>query len=251
MSKCRDPFPTIDSPRFVYRVSRSRDALELVPWDAFPEDAQLDGRWDDWYPRQYAYRVLYTCSSVEGAYRETLQDFRPSLALRQELMTIAREEDEDDPTSRLGIVPGSWLARTISTIEVRSPRHCVDVCNSRSLDLLIVETQVRDISDLLGAARATTRSVSRFIYNHPDDYVGIAAPSVVGAESSNFSFFEDGHDTNRFRANLTVVDSRQVAPPDEILFDVVNSLGLRFERIPLEALEPATEKFEEPTEREQ
>lgn len=241
-------YPTLEPPERLSRVCRTAQPLAFRPWETVTEETPLNGRWDDDYPAKYAYRVLYTTASDEGAFRETLQDFAPSDKLKAELETVdlndEEDEDEDDSLDSMGIVPASYFKRRLAHYRIHGDAPCVHICHTKAMDALFSAFSTRfTLDQILGPDRPLTRSLSRKIFNHRDEYAGIAAPSKLGLDVSNFTFFESGHQTNQARAALEVIDCKPISPTDRALFDVVNALGLRLPNVPAEALEPVMESL--------
>lgn len=224
-------YPIVEPPQFVYRVVRGEGALAFRPWDTITEEAPLLGRFDDSYKK---FRSIYTASSKEAAYRETLQDFRGSTALGAKLAAIEPNADgltDLDPNEYLGVIPASWLAdRSIGVLEVTKPCACVDITHASAIDRLRVDcARAITVADLLGDDVMLTQSLARRFWSHRDGYAGIAYPSKLGANLMNFAFFETSHCSDSTRANLLVRDTQPLRADDPTLADVANSMGLLIE----------------------
>lgn len=233
-------FELTDVPGTLYRVSYGPDPLRLRPWETVTDENPLDGRWDD-ASRQY--RVLYTANQRQGAYRESLQAFRPSGDV---LAALSQIEQNDDSFEKIdygaisGVVPTSWMAtRYVGVLGLVNSAKCVDILKARSIDALraLIAQKSGDVriaaeidaGALLGAARPLTMQISRLIYVACPDVAGISAHSKLGAEHKCFSFFETAHRTDRVRADFAIADVRAVTVEDPDFVDVVNAFGLRIE----------------------
>ena len=76
--------------------------------------------------------------------------------------------------------------------------------------------------------REFTQAVARNIYLA--GYAGIAASPSLGTPSTNWTIFEQGHDTNRLRVEATLLKTPvAITFADSDLIDALNVLGLRIE----------------------
>lgn len=69
----------------VTRIGRRPNPWAWPPWEAQDSDNTFGNRWDD---PEGIYRVLYTCTQLEGAYVEVLSRFRPDPVVLAELAEI-------------------------------------------------------------------------------------------------------------------------------------------------------------------
>jgi RES domain len=221
-------YPITEPPQVIYRVSRGQIPTELRPIDTYPPDDRWPGRFDDDYSK---YRVLYAGTSKEAAYRETLQDFKPSSPLLDALLAIdtdAPELNDPDPREYVGALPVSWMtSRSIGTIEVIKPCPCVAITDSDTIAKLRVKLGLDiTVADLLSDNRLLTQRLSRLFYNHGDRYFGISYSSKLGTNLSNFAFFESLSEPGSLRARLVPVSAEDISVDDPVFVDVANSLGL-------------------------
>src|SRR6185437_6163769 len=85
-----------------------------------------------------------------------------------------------------------------------------------------------DVSTITGDIREFTQAVARSVY--AARYAGITSPSSLGSPYTNWTAFEDGHATNRFRVEITLLKAPvPLAFDDSDLIDALNVLGLRIE----------------------
>ncbi len=227
-------YPISEPPQYVYRVAYGEDPVVLRPLDTFTADETWPGRFDD---ANRTYRVLYAATSLEAAYRETLQDFRPSKALQAALAEIDADEDarvgeekmnDPDPREYIGVVPLSWLlTRTIGKIEARKPCPCVALTDAACLAKLrgSIARNIT-VADILGDDVLLTQALSRKFWLHRDRYFGIAYASKFGVDLTNLAFFESGRASGTLRAELVVVSVEALDVQDPTFADVANSLGL-------------------------
>ena len=181
----------------LYRVAREPDPWAWPDWSYAGPDGTFGNRYDD---PQASYRVLYASSQRVGAFVETLARFRPDLEVVAELEQI---EGDDEPQAG---VPRAWLERRkIGEATLQGP--FVDVGDARSLATLRAELAASAIhfglDDIdaatirLKAPRAFTQTVSRFVYELPDEhgsFAGIRYGSRLGDQFVNWAIFEPAPD---------------------------------------------------------
>lgn len=211
------PFATVASAPDVYRVAYGRnpaDVARLRPWSSVTPDKPRCERWDDINEPPLAFRVLYTCATREGAFRETLQAFRPSEAYLATLRNMTFADDaEREATLSSKTFPLSWLLnRVVGSFACGGMSRLVDVTHANSLDELLNIMQRRlDVDDLLGPDVDTcSRPVSNAIWRHRDEYHGITWQSRLGANHRNYAYFETEYDSGQLRADLVLLDGRRI-----------------------------------------
>jgi hypothetical protein len=227
-------FPVVRAPKRVYRVARRKTPLGLRPWETVTDESPLSGRFDDSYGE---YRVLYTSGTAEGAFRETLQRFRPSADLKRLLEHIKCEPGED-PLAGIGVVPLSWLTDRVLAVIETDQSTCVDLGESEALDVLSDHFPGITLGNLLGEATAITRRVSRNIFNRPEDYAGICMPSKFGKNIPNYAFFEKRQFSDVLRARLSLLGAEDLNQEHGAFVEVLNAMGLQFEGVVLESEDP-------------
>jgi len=243
-----DRFTTSGPPRKLYRVARTADATAFAPWKYANADHVFSGRWDD---PQGTFRSLYSGDSAEGAYIESLQDFRRSTQLIAALQKIEQNDpdfermDPPAPGTGSGIVPAAWFeGRFLGEFTVDGGRY-VDILAVESIELVRIRLAQRSLElglsnvsagTLLGEQRAFTQALARAVYDDPGGYAGIHAPSSLGLPGSNYALFESGPSSEIARAPAQLLYVAPVGPEDPALQRAVKSLGLELERIELDRL---------------
>jgi len=188
-------FASINPGGTVFRLGRGPDPWAWPDWSYAAADGSFGNRWDD---PAGSYRVLYACSQRLGAFVETLARFRPDLEVVASLAQIEGSEEAFPPS----IVPRRWLEGRSMGKGVARGRFA-EVGDARSLSTLRRELASRAIhyglSDLdaamirLGAPRAFTQEVSRFLYEWRDAegaFTGICYRSRLGDQFVNWAIFE-------------------------------------------------------------
>jgi hypothetical protein len=251
-------FPSRAPKEPVFRVAFGGNPLAFRPWKTISAKTPMHGRWDD---PEGNYRVLYTSATARGALRESLQYFRPALALLEKLRNLNYEPHEVNvacdsremrlasdnrelrfagqfecsPFEEIGTIPPSWFTtRTFSEIRVENGK-CVPVCTEAALDVIYRQCGIRfNVGELLAqTGLAWTRYISRMIWRRRI-YSGIEALSKFGINLRNYAFFEDRPHSNILRAKLEVVETKPLRPADPLVVAVAETLGLRVTRPPME-----------------
>lgn len=213
----------------MYRVGRRPDPWAWPDWAYAAADGTFGNRWDD---PVGSYRVLYACSQRVGAFVETLARFRPDLAVVSGLAEI----DGEDDGPPVGSVPRSWLTTRLSGEAITSGRFA-DVGDTVSLTTLRMALASRAIHHglaevdgaaiRLGAPRAFTQEVSRFVYAWKDaggPFAGIRYLSRLGDKFVNWAIFEP---LPLGESPLESVKAQVIAPDDVDLSEALHVLGLK------------------------
>ena len=253
-------FPTVVIPSRLHRVSRTPDPAALPAWEYAGDDRTFANRWDDPHGR---YRVLYTSDTRIGALAETLQDFRRSLTLLSRLQDVERDDPELARTDSLsgrgsGIVPSRFFDERFAgeltfAANADSPTgRVVDVAQVDAIETLrtklasfavalgIEEISLATIVGTLPTAvapnpRALTQRISREIYESPDLFAGIAAPSSLGLPYTNYTLFEnpDARGPDHLRLTVRERSSRRLDRNDADVRHALEHLGLSVEETPV------------------
>ena len=224
----RRRFPTVSPPKKLFRVGYGENPTALRPWDSVDTSRPPQGRFDD---PEREYRVLYTSSTPEGAYREALQEFRPSNDLLNMLKEV-EQNDSDYPLddfSDFGVLPISWM-RDHRFVEMTIDDHCemVKVTDGAALDLIQIKLGYRlDASAVLSADRDITQQISRLVYTADERFAGIVAESKLGTDFANFALFEDVNIDGALRATVQAVTVQDINFQDPTLVDVANAYSLK------------------------
>jgi len=252
-------FPTVVIPSRLHRVSRTPDPAALPAWEYAGDDRTFGNRWDDPHGR---YRVLYTTDTRIGALAETLQDFRRSLTLLSRLQDVERDDPELAHGDALsgsgsGIVPQRFFDERFAgeltfAADADSPRgRVVDIAQVDAIETLrtrlasfAVALQVEEISlativgelpkAIAANPRALTQRISREIYEQPDLFAGIGAPSSLGLPYTNYTVFEnpDAQGPDRLRLTVRERTSRRLDRNDADVRHALEHLGLSLETTP-------------------
>ena len=225
-------------PPIVYRIHYGTDPLTLRDWKAATVTDRLGNemfghRWDD---PQREFRSLYTSSTKVGACIEVLQDLLPKVSELARLQAIQRDTDEDLPD--FGALPESYfehlhgcelgIAAGIPFLNVVDAQ----IVQAMRSELAALATRLGlpdvDVSTITGDIREVTQAVARNIY--AARYAGISSPSSLGSPYTNWTVFEDGHETNRLRVEMTLLKAPvPLTFDDSDLIEALNVLGLRIE----------------------
>jgi RES domain len=213
----------------IYRLGRSPDPWAWPDWSFAATDGTFGNRWDD---PVGSYRVLYACSQRLGAFVETLARFRPDL----EVVAALTEIEGDEEAFPANVVPRRWLdGRLIGKAAAHG--RFADVGDAQSLAALRHALASRAIhyglSELdaaairLGAPRAFTQEVSRFVYEWRDDeggFTGIGYRSRLGDQFFNWAIFEP---VSEAESPLVDPGSDAIQPGDPDLSEALRLLGLK------------------------
>lgn len=212
----------------VYRLGRTPNPWAWPDWAYAATDGTFGNRWDD---PAGSYRLLYACSQRLGAFVETLSRFRPDLAV----VAVLAEIDGEDDSPPAGVVPRSWLGPRLVGKAVASGRFA-DVGDAGSLATLrealagrAIHYGVAEIDGAairLGAPRAFTQEVSRFVYEWRDangPFAGIRYLSRLGDEFVNWAIFEP---SSAVDSPLEQMEADVIEPHDGDLAEALRLLGL-------------------------
>ncbi len=267
------PFVTTSIPQTLYRISRVPDPATLPSWEHKHDDGTFGNRWDD--PRS-GFRVLYTTDSLVGALVETLQGFRHSLRLLERLKAVHRDDpglktadEKSNVRERIsGFVPPDFFenryagaivfradanhedakivnvaaAETIQAL--RAPLS--DFANNLGIDDINLATMVGDLPHQFhGNRRMLTQHISRYLYDLPEHFGGIACPSSLGIEHTNYTFFEypDSQTNDRLRIPIREISARVLRFDDEAVRIAARLLDITVE---YRAIEASNETMVEP-----
>lgn len=197
-----------------------------------------------------------------GALVETLQDFRRSLTLLSRLQEVERDDPElahgDAPSGNgSGIVPARFFDERFAgeltfNADADSPRErVVDVAHADAIETLRTKlasfaialgieeislaTMVGELPKAIAAnPRALTQHISREIYEQPERFAGIAAPSSLGLPYTNYTVFEnpDAQGPDPLRLAVRERTSRRLDRNDPDVRHALEHLGLSVETTP-------------------
>lgn len=160
-----------------------------------------------------------------------LQDLRPKVSELARLQRIELEEGETLPD--FGALPESYFAHLHGCeLGLAATAPFVNIVQAMRAELAMLADRVGlkdvDVSTMTGEVREFTQAVARNIYLA--GYAGIAASSSLGTPYTNWTIFEQGHDTNRLRVEATLLKTPvPITFDDSDLIDALNVLGLRIE----------------------
>ena len=229
-----DPAYTQLAPDRLHRISFGENGIALRSWDAAKAvdilgKKTFGHRWDD---PDRVFRSLYTASSVQGAFLETLQELRPNLAFLAGLEAIQLEPGEELPS--YDTLDASYFENQYACdIVVETVLPFIEVLHTEIVSfarqrLAGLATHLRlpnvDASTILGPVREFTQALARTIWE--PGYAGICAPSTLGLPYNNWTVFETGRETNVLRAELTVVKADPIALDHSDLVDALNVLHM-------------------------
>lgn len=194
----------------VFRVGRNdRAAFSIPDW----EDAGSH-RFDDplhghQFDQSKNYNVIYSSSSLEGSYVETMQGLRVSLA------TVAAVESTTPlPMTTGGRVTNRWRSRrSWARATISSSGQFIDVSSAETIAFLRSQSQFAalamslglqdvDVSTLTGPHRSFTQSVSRYFFELLPDCVGVRYVSRFGTDQEYecWALFENRVEINVIEA---------------------------------------------------
>ncbi|WP_372792175.1 hypothetical protein [Paraconexibacter sp.] len=213
----------------LHRLGRAHP-WEWPDWAFAADDGTFGNRYDD---PAGEYRVVYASSDDVAPFVETLARFRPDVALLAALAEI-KDEDDDPPTLRGGVVPRDWLTTRRLGSAIVDGRFC-DVAEAATLTTLrsaLAALLVRhglddlDAGDLrTRAPRAFTQAVGRYVYKATaadgGPFNGVRYRSRLGDDLVNWAIFEG--------AAITVVDTIEIEPNHAGLRRALELLGLELE----------------------
>jgi hypothetical protein len=213
----------VEAPDILWRLERATTALRfsrISPLDA--ENDRVGNRFD--VPGG---GVLYAATDPQGAYAETIAQFRRS-ALAPELENEGLEPGRVGP----GEVSREWRAsRRLRALRLVDPRPFVDIDATATHAYLTREAGYvlraigignLDIGLVRGPSRILTRALARWIYTRVDDdglglYSGIRYGSRIGSQECWAVF--DGTGVN-------LVDERDIDADDAALNAVAAELDI-------------------------
>jgi RES domain len=226
------------APDMLHRISFGPDGTALRSWHAAVTEDRLGKktfghRWDD---PEREFRSLYTASSAQGAFIETLQDLRPNLSFLASLDELELEPGEEVPSHR--DLDASYFDNLYACdIAVRTqPAPFIDVFDISIIEImrgqlagLATHLSIRtiDASTMLGPDRELTQAVAREIWTK--GYAGITSPSTLGHPHTNWTAFENEREANAFRVEMTVVKAEPVTLDHPDLIDALNALRMRID----------------------
>jgi RES domain len=228
-----------EAPDRLYRVSLGPNAILLRSWRAAGVIDRLGSktfghRWDD--PKR-EFRSLYTASSRNGAFIETLQDLRPNFSFLGGLDELELEPREERP-SHYGLDASYFDNLYLCDIAVQTQAvPFIDVLDADVIGMMrnqlgniatSLDLRTVDASTMLGPDREFTQAVARAIWEA--GYAGITSLSALGHPYQNWTVFESAHETSDFRAELTVVNAEPITLDNTFLIDALNTLHMRIDR---------------------
>jgi hypothetical protein len=231
----------VDPPEHeVFRVGRRHQPV----FDPIPWEYSGTGRYDD--PRMFdqeteptfaPFRVIYTSTSLSGAFVEAMQRFRPGL----DQIAAAGFVGGNDFARSTGVVARSWLNRHVwaQSILPRTARF-VDICAGESLASLRSSAELAriarmcglqdiDLSAVTGPERPFTQACSELIHSTPlsngSDVTGIRYVSRFGTDMEHecWAVFDDRTTFN------AVSDVQEVSLSNTALIEAMARLRLRVE----------------------
>jgi hypothetical protein len=166
--------------------------------------------------------VLYTALERRAAFAESLQQFRPSLAVRAALAQLRFEEPTHPPVPlhswvRDRVLLRLRIPRTARLLDLRQSDQIEQVADALSLELCEAGLDDFDASTLSGPFRAATQAVAAWA--HGEGYDGILSASRFAPEWTTCAVFD--------RIRPRVLSRTPIEPDDPDLQHVVRAFGLR------------------------
>ena len=222
----------------LYRVGWPPDPFVPPDWRYARPDGAFGGRYDDpragqGVPPRQRYRILYLASQHEGAYGETVAQFRPSVK------TLSQYGGRL-PFGVRPAIPRDWrVTRRLGSAVLLMPLGTLPVVDLDAADtvqalrpvLAPVAARLQlpdvDLSALTGPARALTQAAALYIYQQRDVegrplYAGLRYVSRLKREWECWAIFAD-----RVRCRALRVDP--IAAADPHLYEAARLLHLAIE----------------------
>lgn len=179
-------------PRIVYRIARRPDPWSFVDWRYARDDSTFGGRFDDPLGE---YRVLYMSSERIGAFKETLNRFRPDPDIAEQTLAASEEDGGFTPTRPAGLLPARWLEqRCIGTATISDSAQLADATQQATLNWINERlSEPLDRDTIRVQRRSVTQMISRWIYEAPAPrgaYEGVLYRSSVDERVLNLGIWE-------------------------------------------------------------
>lgn len=219
----------------LYRVGWPPDPFVPADWRYARPDGTFGGRYDDpragqGVPPHERYRILYLASQPEGAYGETVAQFRPSVT------TLSRHGGRL-PFGTRPAIPRDWrVTRRLGSAVLLMTLHMVDLDAADTVQALrpvlapvagrLPLTDI-DLSAITGPERELTQAAALYIYEQRDAqgqplYAGMRYVSRLKREWECWAVFAD-----RVRYRPLRVDPIDAADPH--LYEAARLLDLAIE----------------------
>jgi len=236
----------------VYRISRPPDLFAPPPWEiADPASGVFGGRFDDpgklsGIPESDRFQIIYCASQRQGAFAETIVQFRPPLkatATYQQVeedpgFEIVRRPVVDPEDSRRGIVPLDWRSRrqigsatldaTLRFANLTSPRTMNHLRSALAEEVAALGLHDVDLSTVTGNQRLFTQYCARYIYEQSLEtgdhaFAGIRYLSRLNPVWECWAVFDA-------RAVYDIRSIQPISEDDADLHDVAAVFNLSIER---------------------
>jgi len=226
--RSRPDLPTVSAPPELYRIHRAQsDGLELPPWQyarSLAPDGQFNfgGRWDDPHPVEgERFRTLSLGNDRIGVALEVFQSLRPDptlLALEAQL-----RDSEVERGSRPTINVSDLTSRRMSVVELEPGAKFLDVTSSKARAYLeeqlspMLEREgipTLKIGDLLGKETQLSQRVAEIVHDQFPEVAGLATPSTLGTDFTNYYVFESEPESGRLRAEGRILESNILSSKD-------------------------------------
>jgi hypothetical protein len=260
------PIHLVSAPSFaIVRIAGARhQPFTAAPWRFDPRTGALRflpvNRFDDsgpstGLPRNAWFQTIYAATNPQGAFGELLAHRRLSGPAAAGVAGIARalagpiskpDNSEDPLYPSRGTVPANWRhEKQITTATVNTAARFVDVSHPATLsfllgdfvpylqhnDLMPVDGNDFDLSDVMSRNRTLTQHLARYLHELPADAIGsgkaIAGIRYLSRHSPEWecwAFFAD-----RIDGKLEIGESRPIAADDPELLAVARQFGLSVE----------------------
>lgn len=215
----------VAGPALTWRVERTRPVLAFSQVDVIDASGSSGNRFD--VPGA---GILYTATTPEGAFAETLARFRPKASLLQKMRNVPTVDDAQAHPPP-GFIDPSWFdMRRLRSLEMIEPLPFVDVDDPRThtyltehaaRDLFGLGLDNLDVATLRGPDRRVTRAVASWLYARttPEgtpEFSGIRYASRLGPYECWAIF--DG-------TTVEAVDEQRIEDQPE-LYQVMEAFGL-------------------------
>lgn len=219
----------------LYRVGWPPDPFVLPDWRYARPDGAFGGRYDDpraghGVPPRERYRILYLASQPEGAYGETVAQFRPSVK------TLSQYGGRL-PLGVQPSIPRDWrVARRLGSAVLFMTLRVADLDAADTVQALRsvlapMAARLRlpniDLSAITGPERELTRTAALYIYNQRDAqgqplYAGVRYISRLKREWECWAVFADRVRYRSLRIDVITADGPH-------LYEAVRLLHLAIE----------------------